>query len=637
MNENDYKSKAHQIKNEIDLSTYDNIVDMVENLYVEWLENEEENILSCLEKAVKNFGFEGINNLQIGLFRKAKDVLVYKINYIEYYLSIEENKDEDNEEKLESIKELKNKLNKILSVVIDADNAIQFTLLLKSTMTSNHIELTRKQEIFKHEEIDYSDLSDYQTLLIYLFEQLKLKGYKRYIIEDKGYCYEQIYTKNGYNTCSWKEACSINKFIYEMTSKSANQKMWKLRTKASISVEKLEKELTESSLTIEFDDLSKNRHVFSFLNGIYVTNVWDEEGEKWVDEWIPYGENKKIGDNIVSSKLFNMEFEDCSDMEWFEIIKQRCPNMRHIMNYQTWPEEAQRWFCILVGRLFYDIKELGEDWQVIPFLLGQAGTGKSTLLDGLVGNFYDREDIGTLSNNVEKKFGLSAFVDKKMFIASEIKKDLCLDQAEFQTLISGEYGQVNIKHKTAKSKQLKTPGILAGNEIPNWSDNSNSMSRRIVMFPFNVIVKKNEGDSKLGEKLRKEIPYVMQACNRGYLEAIDKYKGKGIWDILPEFFRETKEQISQDTNALVNFLNSDKVTISPELVCPEKIFVNAFNDHCREHSLGTFKWCVTYFRGPFENKQISLKRNQLVSYNGKKCSGSFIFGVNVLEGAGAKI
>ena len=43
-----------------------------------------------------------------------------------------------------------------------------------------------------------------------------------------------------------------------------------------------------------------------------------------VRKWIPYEESE--GFSFVSCKLFNQDFEYCDQIEWFEIIKQKCPN-----------------------------------------------------------------------------------------------------------------------------------------------------------------------------------------------------------------------------------------------------------------------------------------------------------------------
>jgi len=78
--------------------------------------------------------------------------------------------------------------------------------------------------------------------------------------------------------------------------------------------------------------------------------------------------------------------------------------------------------------------------------------------------FYNADDVRTLSNNVEKKFGLSSIYDAFMFIAPEVKGDLQLEQAEFQSVVSGEDVSFAVKHEKAKSFEWKTLGVLGGND-----------------------------------------------------------------------------------------------------------------------------------------------------------------------------
>jgi adenylate kinase len=55
--------------------------------------------------------------------------------------------------------------------------------------------------------------------------------------------------------------------------------------------------------------------------------------------------------------------------------------------------------------------------------------GKSTIVLKVAKQFYEDIDCGTLSNNIESKFGLSQFHDKLLFVAPEIKSDLKIEQA----------------------------------------------------------------------------------------------------------------------------------------------------------------------------------------------------------------
>ena len=159
------------------------------------------------------------------------------------------------------------------------------------------------------------------------------------------------------------------------------------------------------------------------------------------------------------------------------------------------------------------------------FLKGIAGSGKSTLITKVFKKFYDSEDVRTLSNNIERKFGLSSLYDGFMFIAPEVKGDLCLEQAEFQSLVSGEDVSIAQKYEKAKSVEWKTPGILGGNEVPNWKDNSGSVLRRLLAFNFGKqvkdadphldvkldVVQRNKAAESLGDTTKRQ----QRGCNQG--------------------------------------------------------------------------------------------------------------------------
>ena len=118
----------------------------------------------------------------------------------------------------------------------------------------------------------------------------------------------------------------------------------------------------------------------------------------------------------------------------------------------------------------------------------------------------DLEDVRTLSNNIEKKFGLWSIHDGFMFISPEVKGDLALEQAEFQSIVSGEDVSIARKNEKALSMTWNVPGILAGNEVPNYRDNSGSVLRRLVTWNFarQVAEPDPQLDGKLEGKLEGE-------------------------------------------------------------------------------------------------------------------------------------
>jgi hypothetical protein len=629
------KKLALNIKETIETSTIKEREKILNKLYVKWIVKPDQtnNIFDYLKLALSNFNLN-IEHLQIGLFDRAQKVTTFELTYLHLFLTkgveIEEEKKE----------EYKEKFNKLFRAVIDAGNAISSSLYLMSSMTLEDIgsEKTTKCEMFRYSEIDYDDVNPCQSLILYLLEQLQRKEYRRYVVEDKGMCYQKIYNDKGHDTHAWKIAMTIKNFILDVTRMELNFKMWQNLTAAKENLKFTTNYLTEV-LSPQFEDLSKERNIFSFKNGIYISKIWNEEKEDWVDQWIPYEgpKAKKIGASVVSCKYFNLEFEDCSEYEdWFDIIKKHCPNFIQVMEFQQWPEEVQRWFCIFIGRMLYEVGDR-DDWQILPYLLGQAGAGKSTILENIIKLLYEPADVGILSNNGEKKFGLSALAGKKIFIGPEIKGNLSLEQAEFQSMVSGETVLINKKYHTAYSIKFSAPGMLAGNEIPQYTDNAGSIARRIVVFPFNFKVRK-EADSKLGHKIQKELSYIIQGSNKGYIDAIDKCGSSGIWTKLPEFFKETQETMAENTNALTHFLKTDLVILGKDQYCREKVFVAAFNDHCKESHFTTSKWTNQFYAGPFSDFGIKLMKNCRRRYPNKQgersYSGTFILGVDIKEGAG---
>ena len=66
--------------------------------------------------------------------------------------------------------------------------------------------------------------------------------------------------------------------------------------------------------------------------------------------------------------------------------------------------------------------------QVIPYFKGVASSGKSTIVMRVCRGLYEPADVGVMSNNIERKFGLSALADKLLFVGPEIKGDCQIEQ-----------------------------------------------------------------------------------------------------------------------------------------------------------------------------------------------------------------
>ena len=477
--------------------------------------------------------------------------------------------------------------------------------------------------LFRCTTMDLEDLGPFQELLLALLNETYLKNIKRY----KEQCCKQIMTIDGYHTKAWKPIMAIEEFVYSYAQKETRYAAWKnLTSKGSNAHEAIK--FLQNCKDIQFPEIKKNRCVWSYNNGLFVGKEWDIKTGKYKCRFYPYesSEFRCLDPTIVSAKYFDKNFNHFNHVEdWWDIPT---PQFQAILDYQQFEPEVSKWMYVMGGKMCFDVGDI-DRWQVIPFLKGIAKSGKSTIITKIFKKFYESEDVRTLSNNVERKFGLSSIYDGFMFIAPEVKGDLCLEQAEFQSLVSGEDISLACKYKKAKSVEWKTPGILAGNEVPNWKDNSGSVLRRIL--PWNFGKQVQEADPHLDDKLDRELPAIHLKCIRAYLEYAQKYSDQDIWNVVPKYFKTIQNQVAMVTNSLQNFLSSEKLRYGPDLFCPQRVFIALFNQHCTENNLGKIKFNPDVYAGPFSSKNLEV-RTEAKTYRGQVYPATaFIFGVEVVD------
>ena len=472
----------------------------------------------------------------------------------------------------------------------------------KSPVVSVHTD----PSVMDEEEIEKT--TPFQKCLMIALTEAYRAGFRRY----KGQCCEEIKTVEGFSTRAWNPVFPIEDFVYSLPKKESNFTTWKnFTSKGSIYRDVVDN--ISKCHDPQFPEIKKRRHVWSFKNGVFVGKEWIPDRGVYDCRFYPYKSDKYacLDPSIVACKYFDQQFDDFSHIEdWTKIPT---PWFDSILKYQKFEDEVCNWAYVMGGRLCFDVNDL-DSWQVIPFFKGIARSGKSTLITKVFKKFYEAEDVGTLSNNIEKKFGLSAIKDSFMFIAPEVKGDLALEQAEFQSIVSGEDVSVAVKNKTAVSIEWNVPGVLGGNEVPNWRDNSGSVLRRIL--PWNFGKQVQDADPQLEEKLHKELPIILLKCVRGYLDYSNKYRNRDIWNAVPAYFKQIQKQVAMVASSLTNFLESTYVILGEDKFVPQKEFVAKFNQHCRENNLGSYKFHGDFYAGPFSSRDIEV-RVETVKYNGK--------------------
>lgn len=592
-------------RNEVFKTPIEELPEKLECLSNEIMPGCEDSFSSILKNGLGLFSIDDNQELQFEAFQQNYYRALHKVVVLHHKFADEglliENGSEENTKNLI-------KFNKLFEIFYYWEQAIRSLWRVKKASHPLYdSSLNTDIGLFRFKPIDPEINNCYQNLILYLLSALAERGWRRQVDQ----CMERIYTKDGFDTHAWQPVMDIQTFVYSRTQKDVNYQQWFNLTSNPSNSKNAIKYLTDVK-DLHFIDIVKDRKLFSFPNGIYETGIL--EGDKYIDRWYPHKKEKTPGEFISADlcpkrsacKYFNENFEFYDhSTDWYDIPT---PNFQNILDYQNFPEDVCRWMYILIcGRILYEVGDLDE-WQVMPFLKGRAKSGKSTILTRVCKEFFHSLDVGVLSNNVEKKFGLSAIKDKLLFIAPEIKGNIGLEQCDFQTIISGEDTSVAEKFKTASSVKWTVPGLMAGNEAPGYSDNQGSVSRRLIVFSFDKKVKK--GDTQLGKKLLKELPLLILKGNRAYLEAINKYGKNDIWDTLPKYFKDTQKDMAEQTNSLVNFLQSDKLRFGEDLHCRQKVFVQTYNEHIRENNLQKCTWKRDFYEGVFEEHGIEILKKQ---------------------------
>ena len=605
------------IKTRFGNSSESELFSYLQSFQNKWVLTGNKNINNLVNNAIANFNLDE----QFTYTELNENYLKCLYNIVYLQQEIHKNTSEERFEEIQLI------INKIFESIDYSCKILKFGNILTNSHNDENPEITNDLGQLRLMLPNIETNSPFQNLLLYLLDSIYTTGLQRY----NDSLYEKIYY-NGYFTHAWKEKLTIKKFIYEKTEFCQDYRQWHNLTSNASNI-KNATDFLENCKDPRINDLKKDRHVFAFRNGIYVCKEKVENG--YVDHFYEYGApdlNQSLDINIVACKYFPCIFDNFDNLsDWYHIPT---PVFQSILDYQDFGEEVSRWIYVLIGRLLFDLNEL-DNWQIALFLEGVAGSGKSTITK-IVKKFYETCDVGVLSNNIEKTFGLSSLKDKLLFLAPEIKGDLKLEQSEFQLLIEGGDMQLPVKYKESHYIEWKIPGLFAGNEPPNYTDNSGSISRRLVVAKFHKKVTNKDPDLDL--KLNKELPIIMKKVASAYLSAVNSYQGKDFWSSLPEYFRGTQRDMAQNTHSLEHYISSGKVMLGEEYYCREKNFVQAFNYHCRECHLERHKFTTDYYLGVFGNYNIIVKKNLKLKYpnlpNSPSYQGTFIFGVDLIDEMG---
>lgn len=213
--------------------------------------------------------------------------------------------------------------------------------------------------------------------------------------------------------------------------------------------------------------------------------------------------------------------------------------------------------CALIGRLLFPVGKL-DNWQVMPYLVGVGGTGKSLIL-AVVQHLFAVGAVGNLAAKREDVFGMANLADKDVVIGRDMPRALSgvLSQEVMQCMTAAEHMEIPRKGTTALNIQWTAPVIMASNHLPDYVNTGGNVSRRLVPFNHENPVSAPK-ETLLEDILATELPNVVARILHAYKDARARAKAAGgFWKSVPEKVREWQGALSSATNKLHHFLSMD--------------------------------------------------------------------------------
>lgn len=279
------------------------------------------------------------------------------------------------------------KFNNLLERVHYARYMVNHYDQCKRTETQGYdYSMNMDQTMFKFTALVYEDMRPFQKLIYKFFDFFSQHSYRK----NDNHVYEQI--TNPHATHAWVKKCTILELINKECGMIDNLGNWYILTTQKDMDKQLQDYFMRSNDS-RFPDLKKNRHVFSFKNGIYFANQTEALGvstktdkDELDDLFLEYDSDafSSLATNVTACKYFDIDFET----KPFDELE--TPILDSIYKYQGLSDDVIEINKMFLGRMLYNVGQL-ENWQVIHMLLGAGGTGKSTITN-IVRNL-DRKSV----------------------------------------------------------------------------------------------------------------------------------------------------------------------------------------------------------------------------------------------------
>ena len=183
-------------------------------------------------------------------------------------------------------------------------------------------------------------------------------------------------------------------------------------------------------------------------------------------------------------------------------------------------------------------------------LYGIGRNGKTTFLNAisrLLGDYAHTAAFDTLKLDIRRSGSqatpdLRALMGKRLITARETRASQRLDEERIKMLTGGDPITCRGLYEQQITFEPKHKLWLAVNHLPNIKDTSPAMWERVRLVPFDRIFKQNEQDQYLEDKLRRELPGILNWA----IEGCQKFFHDGL--SIPERVSEATNRMQEESD-----------------------------------------------------------------------------------------
>ncbi len=430
--------------------------------------------------------------------------------------------------------------------------------------------------------------------------------------------YRPVFSDDGKTyVFSYEKFMGMRQFIYTCTKRC--QVLWAAATKNAKTIPAVLREMkcTQEDLLPAIDVA---RNMWAYRNGVFNveeckfyyhqpptpndmgTGALDplKVCVHYIDQDLPY---KEMLEHSETGEF------DSDGKPIYDFRKIPTPTVERIMDSQDWNRDVRTWlYGLIFGRQFLPLKTK-DQWEIYTLLLGEGGTGKSTLLK-LFMMYYPIEMIGILNSESRNGFPLMSLYDKLAVVCTECGH-LDLSTQKFCALTAAERMGIEMLFKKDVSINWSAPLLMAGNSPPNLSQEGDAVGRRTVAWLFKNVVK--QMDPNLFFNLRTEMAVLQLKGALLYHTIYNEFGHLDLWqgfsdsreNVLPRYFHSSRREVQAMGCPIAAFFDSDAIERGAGKHCAYGEFMARFDEFCEQWKVNK-RPAQTAWRSAFSRYNISL-------------------------------